>query len=91
MSKTIIWIVIILVVIGIIWWAFSMHSGSALQSTSGTDQTLNNSTSTASSTAISPSQTSNSDLSQDMTKVDTQMQGLNQDSANADQGMSNNY
>lgn len=77
-SKTVLWVVIVLVVLGLIWWVYAanMNSNSSGQ-TNGYGQTSNALNSTVSSG------NSNADLNQDMSKVDAQMNGLNSDSASA--------
>ena len=87
-SKIALWIVIVLVVVGIVWWAYAMHmkNNGSLQ-TNGYDQTTTLDSTT--STTVS-SGNSNADLNQDMSKVDAQMTGLNSDSASA-QSTNGNY
>lgn len=77
-SKTVLWIVLVVVVLGLIGWVY------ANQHPMNTADNTANSASALQATTLS-SGNSNDDLNQDMTKVDAQMQGLNQDSAAVNQ------
>jgi hypothetical protein len=76
-SKTVLWIVLIVVVIGLIAW---LYSSQHLSQTAGNYPNI----ASASDTSLTRGN-SNSDLNQDMTKVDAQMNYFNQDYASANQ------
>ena len=90
-------VVIIIIILAVVGWssnqvpttnsttASATNGGANPSNTQGVDQNapLMSKTSAASSVGVS----SNSSLNQDLTNIDTQLNGLNTDSASADQGL----
>lgn len=81
-KKVILWIVAIIIIIGIIVF-INAQSAAKTKMTSSAD------VSTSQPAMSDPSDTSNQALAQDMTSIDAQMGGLNQDNAAADQSLNN--
>lgn len=83
-SKTILWVVIVIIVIGIVWWYFQWKSSSpAMPEQSPYSQ---NSTSGTSLSAL-PQGNSNTALDQSLQTIDSQLNGLSSDSASVTQGL----
>jgi hypothetical protein len=100
-SKIVLWIVILVVIVGGVWFALSRNKGGqqamvspAQPTTPVTTQNQNPATPQTPSVApsatqtTSPTDTSNAALGQDLTNIDSQINGLNSDSANVDQSLS---
>lgn len=86
-GKIILWVVIAVVVIGGIWWWAAGQAGAPSVSSGNNASTTT--TSTASTTASSsyPQGNSNQSINQDMTNLNTQLNGLNSDNASVTQSM----
>jgi cytoskeletal protein RodZ len=78
-GKVIMWIVIVVIVVGGIWWWVVSQSNVAMAPSN------NNSSSTASTSY--PQGDSDQSINQDMTNVNTQMNGLTSDNASVTQSM----
>ena len=74
-------ILIILVIIGWLWYGMSSSQSVTTSLTSGTQNVA------AAGLTTSPSDTSDAALQSDVTTVDSQMNGLNSDTANIDQSI----
>jgi hypothetical protein len=76
-TKVALGIVIAVVIIGLGWWMFNQNLPY--------NQSNQTAQSEGADTTISPNNNSNADISGDLSKVDTQMTGLDQDSAAVNQ------
>ena len=94
-KKVIILIVIIVLVVLAGWWFMSQQSTSSptanttSQPANQTPRTNNVSGNVSANTAISAKDNSDAALNQDLNNVDSQMNGLNSDNANASQSLTN--
>ena len=72
-------VVVVVLIAGAIWWASSMSNGYSPAPASPSAST--------NPTNVSDSASNNQSLSQEMTSVDTQLNGLSSDSAKIDQSL----
>ena len=85
-GKTILWIVVILVVVGGgIWWWMASHGMGSINGAGTSPVTVNNANPSASSSL--PQGDSNQAISQEMTDINAQMNGLSSDTASVNQSM----
>src|SRR5437660_467244 len=95
MSGKTLLVILIVVLLGVgAWWYFSQQSGGVTYQSNQAVTTAGNTTSNTSTSnvpnsasAISATQTSDADLDHDLITVDAEMNALNTDSAQADQGL----
>jgi FlaG/FlaF family flagellin (archaellin) len=85
-SRTVLWIVAILVVLAGIWYFWSTHNSASMVMTTPASDT-SSATSDTNSTGQGSLSNGNSDqeLNSDLTQIDTQTQTANTDSASVDQ------
>ena len=76
-------IVIVIAVAGIWWW----HSSSSQKQTTNTASNLKTTQSVQINAVTSPNDASDAGLSNDLSAIDNQINGLNTDSANVDQSL----
>lgn len=78
-------VIIVIIIIGSVLYATSSSKGS---NPAQNQQSTNQASAAAGVNPSAPTDTSNAGLQQDMNAVDNQMNNLNTDTSNADQGMS---
>ncbi len=90
-KKAIIGTIIVIVVIGVgVWLHSNSRSDSMENETIGSPSAMKTpTTTTPGNLATSNKDTSDAAITQDMSSIDAQMNGLNSDNASADQGLSN--
>ena len=87
-AKIVLWVVVLIIVIVVIaWFVISQGTSAPTAPTAQNAPATNGAPSASGSLSTSPADTSNAALNQDLTSINSELNGLASDSANVNQGL----